>query len=62
MFVKFQKAFDVPFYKSLYNCVMLKDLVQLALLKFPYLSLKKSLPIIIGSAHSCNISVILSFI
>jgi ribosomal protein L11 len=38
--------------------VILKDVIQLAILKFPHLSLQKSLPIIVGTVVSCGLFIV----
>jgi len=38
--------------------VYIKDVIQLALLKFPDMPLKQSMAIILGSVHSCNFCLI----
>jgi ribosomal protein L11 len=37
--------------------ITLKNVVQLARFKFPHLSLQNSVPIIMGTVYSCNLSV-----
>ncbi len=51
------KIFDRYIEKIIY-CVYLKDIIQLAILKFPKLALSKSLIIILGSVKSMNIFII----
>jgi len=40
------------------NCVSLKAVVQLALLKFPFLSIRESFPIICGTVNSAGLLII----
>lgn len=56
-FLKIQQTLNISNKKLKKNIIFFKDLVQLALLKFPELSLFNSIPIILGSVNSCNILV-----
>lgn len=49
MFVKLQKNSDKVLKKGAKNIISLKNVVQLAKFKFPYLSLHESIPVVIGS-------------
>jgi len=40
------------------NCISTKSVVQLAKLKFPYLNLKISVPIICGTVRSANLIIV----
>ena len=54
-FVKFSKIISK---NKNQNCISLKNVIQLSLLKFPTLSLNKSLPVIIGSVNSSNLFIV----
>lgn len=60
--LKFEKTIKIKFFDRLHDklvtCIVLKDLIQLALFKFPKDDLKKSLPLIWGSVKSMNILVV----
>jgi len=55
-FVKFLKQISI-LKKQVYY-ITLKDVIQLALFKFPSISLQKSLPIIIGTVHSSKLVIV----
>ena len=38
-------------------CVKLKDVIQLAKIKFPHFELKQSVPLILGSVKSMNLVI-----
>lgn len=57
-FLKVQQNLFISNKKIKKNVVFLKDIVQLAKLKFPELSIFNSIPIILGSANSCSILVL----
>lgn len=60
--LKFEKIIKVKFFDRLHEksvtCILLKDVIQLALFKFPKIDLKKSIPIIWGSIKSMNIIIL----
>lgn len=57
-FLKVQQVLLISNKKIKKNVIFLKDLVQLAKLKFPELNLLNSIPIILGSVNSCSILVL----
>ncbi len=60
--LKFEKIIKIKFFDRLHDksitCILLKDLIQLALFKFPQQNLMNSLPMVWGSVKSMNILVI----
>lgn len=62
--LKFNKVIKVRVYDRVHektvSCVKLYSLLKLARLKFPYLSLKSALSIILGSVKSMNLIVVKS--
>ena len=50
--LKFERTVDQSGKQIIQHCISLKSIVQIALLKFPKLSLDVSVPIICGSANS----------
>ena|ERR1700722_17640412 len=59
MFIKHQKNVIKFSKRIMESYVFLKDVVQLALLKFPNMPLKQTVPIILGTVNSCQLKVIL---
>ena len=57
MFVKQERWVLHSSKKVKENFISLKDVIQLAKLKFPDLSLKVSIPIIIGTVNSCHLKI-----
>ena len=50
--LKFERTVEHSGKQTIQHCISLKSIVQIALLKFPKLSLDVSVPIICGSANS----------
>jgi large subunit ribosomal protein L11 len=44
--------------KGVKNFISLKNVVQVAMFKFPYLDLRLSVPVILGSLNSCNLKIL----
>lgn len=40
------------------NCIRLKDIIQIALFKYPNVDIKKTVPIVWGTAKSMNLSIV----
>jgi large subunit ribosomal protein L11 len=59
MFVKVQQTLDISrSKKGLNNFISLKNVVQIARFKFPYLDLRFSMAIVLGSLNSCNLKIL----
>lgn len=58
MFIKFKQLSSSSRTDVFFNGVSVKDVIQLALLKFPLVPLKKSLPMLIGTVHSCHLTMV----
>lgn len=60
--LKFEKIIKIRFYDRLHDkniiCILLKDVIQLALFKFPKIDLKKSIHLIWGTAKSMNLIIV----
>ena len=60
--LKFNKAVKVRvfdrYHEKMVACVKVYALLQLAKLKFPFCSLKKSFPVVLGSVKSMNLTVV----
>lgn len=57
--LKFDKVIRAPNGKEeTLGCIKLRDIVQLALYKFPNLALNKSMPIVLGSMKSSNLIIL----
>lgn len=51
------KVFD-RFHEKIIICILLKDIIQIALFKFPKVDLKKSIPLILGSVKSMGLIIV----
>lgn len=60
--LKFEKKIKIKVQNRLHektlNCIKLKDLIQIAIFKFPNLNTKNSVPIIWGTAKSIGLSIV----
>jgi len=60
--LKFEKKIKVKVHNRMHDkiliCIYLKDLIQIALFKFPHLDLNKTIPLIWGSAKSMGLVII----